>query len=287
MKFKLKQISPTVQIHSWGGLGSQLHALALHLYLSRKYTNRDFLIYFHSSGVTQRFPDPEICKLDIKTKFIDDYFISQNPRTIGNYSKYKTRLRGLIIQFLDRWGFSIRPNDLEEVVIRPWTFEIRGHYSKIKFPLPTYQLMATMLSLYDLIELQSQLAIHVRAGDLLELVDKNMTPISDLMNISQSEGFRNSRIVVFTESTNWLAKQLAAYSLRAKPKILGPEVAPLSLMRQCISAKQFIGTNSKLSLWISVFRILSGQHQTAIPGTLRLHFEALCPEGVKQNPVYY
>ena len=45
---------PAIKIHIWGGLGSQLYALALKIDLQKKFKTRKVVLVFHNSGVTRR-----------------------------------------------------------------------------------------------------------------------------------------------------------------------------------------------------------------------------------------
>ncbi len=47
----------TLRVHCWGGLGSQLFALAHAYELHKKFPNRKILLLMHTSGVSERFSE--------------------------------------------------------------------------------------------------------------------------------------------------------------------------------------------------------------------------------------
>ena len=49
--------SLTLRVHCWGGLGSQLFALAHAYELRRKFPNRKILLLLHTSGETERYSE--------------------------------------------------------------------------------------------------------------------------------------------------------------------------------------------------------------------------------------
>ena len=44
-----------LKIHSWGGLGSQLHALSIAHDLKQNFPTRKLILIHHTSGVSRRF----------------------------------------------------------------------------------------------------------------------------------------------------------------------------------------------------------------------------------------
>lgn len=48
------KLMPPLKIHCWGGVGSQLYALAVYERLLVRMPNRKIIIVFHSFGVTER-----------------------------------------------------------------------------------------------------------------------------------------------------------------------------------------------------------------------------------------
>lgn len=277
-----------IRIHCWGGLGSQLHTLALLIYLREHFKSFEYVVVFHSSGVTRRIPDPIFEELKIKSEFVDDFL--QKPATTASslISKILSLGKKVVQKLLHNFGLSIRPNSLRDISIKPWTREFRGHYSNISFPLSIYQALQNLLQLCPTIEaVKDKLAIHARAGDLLTLRDKTVTPISNLLRLCRLDPFKNSETIFFTESEDWLIKAIYPYQLESKVSLFGPEINPTMMMQNCISARQFIGTNSKLSLWICLFRLMDGQDITAIPSSLKMNFESFRPVELVIEPIYY
>ena len=53
----MQRFLPPLRIHSWGGLGSQLFAIALAEELKVIFPKRSFKIVLHTGGVTRRLPE--------------------------------------------------------------------------------------------------------------------------------------------------------------------------------------------------------------------------------------
>ena len=49
--------SLTLRVHCWGGLGSQLFALAHAYELRKKFPKRKIMLFLHTSGVSERFSE--------------------------------------------------------------------------------------------------------------------------------------------------------------------------------------------------------------------------------------
>ena len=125
---------PSLEVHCWGGLGSQLYALALYLRLSELYPRRQIEIVFHTGGVTQRSSDLEF--LFPKARVIQDFstkiYMEKNgavmlPSSIG------TQLRIYLKRALLALGFLASLNNEKDFhSLKPWVIAIRGHYSDLR-----------------------------------------------------------------------------------------------------------------------------------------------------------
>ena len=66
MKYKLR-------IHCWGGLGSQLYAVALIYDLLKRFPKRKITLYLHTSGATRRHSEIEGIADIFEIKQVDDF----------------------------------------------------------------------------------------------------------------------------------------------------------------------------------------------------------------------
>ena len=73
---------PSIKIHCWGGIGSQLFTLALALDLNKRYPKRPIKFIFHTGGVTRRSLEidflPEKFRYEVKDDFIEIKVVKNN-----------------------------------------------------------------------------------------------------------------------------------------------------------------------------------------------------------------
>ena len=259
-----KSYFPPIKIHVWGGLGSQLFALNLVIRIQNKFPKRKIKLVFHSSGVTERFRQiPTVPEVEFKQVY--DYTssiktkISSKPKfsVVRIYRRFaKKGLRFLRL--------SLPCNNESEVLqIKPWTIDIRGHYSELHCAeqdlFKIYSVIfddPSQLQFIDKIEY----GIHLRLGDLLELSGaKSPKSMSDLNSFIELF-YPGRRWIIFSDSDeNVVTEYLADSNLRYIYRSLNPLLTMYSL----IHAEVFIGTNSKLSTWIVAFRSIYRKTSTS------------------------
>jgi len=258
-------LMPAVRIHCWGGFGSQLFAILQYWNLQRRFPGRKIILIFHSSGVTRRDIEVESLLQNISFKVVNDFggqkgHTAKQVKSSSKTENIKTKLYILSKSFMKTAGLL---TDLETIKeynsIKPWLISVRGHYTKYPFS-PT-----DLLKLYEVISsvdsedfsgesLVGILTIQYRLGDLLMLPEKgyvNPKRILDIANSIQEKSHINATIV-FTDSPAEATQLLDAANRTWKVANL----SPISTIKICINSSEFIGTNSKISFWIAVFRAL-------------------------------
>ena len=252
------QILPPLQLHIWGGLGSQLYGISKFQELRPKLQFRKIDIYFHSSGVTRRLP--EITKLlppEIDFFFVNDFddfvqsskSIQTNKLNLKNkFLKYsrKIAINLKFVMSLDEWGqFPCL-----------WTLQVRGHYRNQDIPKSIIKQILNIAMSAKLLEIDSQheeyIAIHYRLDDLINL--KNTVDAKLLMHqiFEIKEKFGLAKVLLLSDSF-----ELAKQKLYPIPIYNTEEFTdPWSAINLGINSKVFIGTNSKLSYWIVLFRLM-------------------------------
>ena len=244
-----------IEVHCWGGLGSQLFALALINDLEFRFPGRDFILVLHSSGVTRRAP--EIAKLPFTHNFkvVDDF--SQTGHS-GEISSLRKAVRKILKKVADWFGIvASGDTDLEFRKIRPWVRQIRGHYSRrtvsssfllrLEFFLNSTLDASTSFS--------SDVAIHYRLGDLLTLAEK--TPINADRVATELIRIRRDypgRISLFSDSPQTASELLANLGIACD--ISDSFRESLEVINLARKANYFIGTSSKISYWIICLRHL-------------------------------
>ena len=122
-----KFCSPRVAIHCWGGLGSQLYAIALRIELEEKYPKRSFHFVAHESGVTLRKSELEYFYPGTVTKIQD--FMNTTSGTKDKVPSFEW-FRKIVKYFVLKLGLILDGDSVDAVdSLRTWTTQIRGHYS--------------------------------------------------------------------------------------------------------------------------------------------------------------
>jgi hypothetical protein len=101
------------------------------------------------------------------------------------------------------------------------------------------------------------LAIQYRLGDLLNLPDKGFVDPKLLIDITNSIAGKSniSKTILLTDSPAEATQLLDTGKRNWKVANL----SPISTIKICVESSEFIGTNSKISFWISVFRAFIGK----------------------------
>jgi len=243
---------PVVKIHTWGGLGSQLHALALEFILKEKYPSRRFHFVVHSSGVTKRNVEADI--FDENFGFKDDF----GSKTIRFNHKFE-KMKNFLVKLLFKSRFVVNCNDDSGIgSIKLWTVSVRGHYTNITLSIDLVSALWTRLFESSnnrfSIDQNRYLAIHYRLGDLETLPNKSPIEVKRVVGISSVvlADKKIKQINIYSDSTftsmNYL-KTLELYgTLHTR------NLTPIETILECSLSQVFIGTNSKLSVWITIFR---------------------------------
>lgn len=248
----------TLRVHSWGGLGSQMFALSLISEIRKKYPERRIKVIHHTSGLSRRLFEIQFM-LDHKTQLItiDDYI---KPTNLKNFksNKPKRLVFKAAKNMLNFFALSVdfdSNNSLKN--IKPWTYEVRGHYSK---NLVSENFLKQCVSFYKVddtekITMQNSLVIHYRLGDLINLPGRSNIESNEILqvvhNILKTNNFE--RIIVYSDSIDIARKMLFSLEDLMIP-IDYSDLPTISLVRHSINAKFFIGTNSKVSIWILTIR---------------------------------
>jgi len=245
-----------LKVHCWGGLGSQLYALATAMQIKEKFTKRRIVLSLHTGGVTKR--DPEITQM-LKGLFeieqIDDYLINLEPESMNRSFNLnpQTTAKLLIRKILIKTGFIGLANTNEEFKkIRPWILSLRGHYF-YRQPTPNfYDYLLSQITDYRKPKSNSNfiLAIHYRIGDLLTLAQKSVYPAEKIVaEVNRvAKVWPNASVVVYSDSPQEVRQILVSAGLWQQFEVSGGST--LQVIGECLDADFFIGTNSKVSLWI-------------------------------------
>ena len=124
---RLVRLNLPLQIHVWGGLGSQMHACFLSHRIQSDFPKRKVSLIFHSSGVTRR--PPEVLGLlgNLDYRIVDDFVGHQNQINLKRRFRKEFKQR-----FFSRFHIiESCNNEIEYKRLRSWTLQARGHYSNL------------------------------------------------------------------------------------------------------------------------------------------------------------
>jgi hypothetical protein len=248
-----------IRVHCWGGLGSQLYCLALAIDLLERFPFRKVHILFHTGGLTHRKLELNKLPEHISYSIIEDF--SKSSSTITNNSISSFNLKKTFKKLISNLGLiAAVDTTLEFRKLKPWVVSIRGHYSHRLICNSTVEKMDSFLKLaywhnYVKTHNRSLLAIQYRWGDLvikkkssIVQVDKILGVVNDLKKIEKLY-----TVDVFSDSNqNELGNLL---SILEPLNIQFVESNPLNTIYQIRDYNFFIGTNSKISIWVIIFRL--------------------------------
>jgi hypothetical protein len=247
-----------LRVHSWGGLGSQLFALSLLFELKKRFSSREMYLIHHTSGVSRRlFELDSILDPSIKKRIIDDYKLLSNDNFETNYkNRLKIFSRKKLKSILETLKFSIdfdQNKDLNS--IRPWTIMVRGHYSDSLVSKDFYSYCINKFKYSRENTTSNSLVIHYRLGDLINLPGKSIIPPENLVErikiILEKENF--SKLLIYSDSIDEAQNSLLPLKKLFNEVEYSSEPT-FEVVSNSINAKHFVGTNSKVSIWIVKFR---------------------------------
>ena len=279
-------------VHSWGGLGSQLFAYSTAEYLGQRYPKKQISIVLHSSGVTKRAPAIDFLGEKYKIIVKDDF--DDRLKSDTNVSKSKLILKQILKMIMEKSHLVLEGNStLEQRKIKPWTLVLRGHYSYAEISKNTLKIMAKKIE--DLIEPgfrqnfkgASYIGLHYRLGDLVKLDNKShIEPTVISTYVLQVAKVNHVTDIHIYSDDLVLARNLLSNELNDSAFFNEADiwVAIVNL----IHSDYFIGTNSKISIWIILFRLLNDPKSwNAIPLSMQENLEKIWPQIVSSKNIFY
>jgi len=281
-----------ITIHSWGGLGSQLFTWSVAEIISMKFPYKGITIVLHNSGITKRESDIDFLSYKYKIVHKDDF------RSKINNKSNKAVIMVPIIKFiriiLRATKIVIDANTSKNLnKIKPWTLILRGHYSHITIDSTICNKLVSEVEKFknnnfSLLEgYKNTLGIHYRLGDLIILDNKFFIDPELLGNAINN----------FSEINKCESINLYSDSLLAAEELLSPFLAHEVQYRESniwetiiklSSEKYFIGTNSKISIWVMLFRKTQDRDSwVGMPLSTKVEVERIYPNISLTNNFFY
>lgn len=240
-----------LRVHCWGGLGSQSYALATVHDLKLKYPKRRIKLVLHTGGVTKRVSKLDfIPNIDFRIIQVNDYRVED--KEYGNQVKSnEVKLKRFLIRFLYYFNFIVSANSILEFnKVRPWTVST-SFYSYLLEYVKSEEKQPKRS--------QFEIAIHYRMGDLLTLTNKSILPADKIIAaVKQAKKSHNDlKIYVYSDSPKIARETLFNAGLTDEFKVSNRTT--IDVIRECVHSNYFIGTGSKVSLWIVNIRRYMGE----------------------------
>ena len=244
----------TLKIHCWGGLGSQLLALNYYLRVQEKFPTRRIILVLHTGGITSRSSEIDFLSNKINLLKVDDYQSSSSKMQVKNSSSLSIySLAKIYIKVLANFFKFIITDDKKVLQVRSWTISVRCTYTSNVLRKDDIVHMANILGINTKSLEQNFLGIHYRMGDLPTLKPESLVPLNSISAVISeliNAGLIVDKVKVFSDTI------MSDSNLKLPDKINCEwiSVDTLQTIRDLSQAKYFIGTSSKVSLWVAIFR---------------------------------
>lgn len=261
--FKIK--TPTLRIHCWGGLGSQLQALSFYLMVQSKFPNRNLQLILHTGGITERRSEIDFVSGRINLVSIHDFKNKVEKTNINFLFRFNLRsiIKNLARNIFDYSRFIIT-NENRVMAIMPWTTQVRCSYSNIELSSDLIKNLGEIVQFPTKKIDNNFIGVHLRIGDLVALKPESLVDTSTINklinNLDQKEKILN-KVIVYSDSELNLDSfnSLIGFTIQLR------NIDTINTIFDLTGPRVFIGTNSKVSLWVAIFR-----YGYKIPGIILL-----------------
>jgi len=249
----LKNKGATLKIHCWGGLGSQLQALSYYLLVQTKLPTRKIELVLHSSGITKRESEINFLKSQINIRSVQDFVNNQNISFNNSLNYICLKFFKKPIQFLLNLCRLVITDDNNVMRIMPWTTDIRCTYSKINLNSEIIKSLGLLIKFDPKQVKKDIIGVHYRAGDLLTLKRESLIPFEIILEQIEDlnkDPLTPKKVVIYSDSD----LELVEFKLSSNLEFELKKTDTLSTIFDLASSNVFIGTNSKVSLWVAIIK---------------------------------
>ena len=266
----------TLKIHCWGGLGSQLLALNYHLRVQEMFPGKRIILVLHTGGITARNSEIDFLSNRINLLKVDDYrAYSNDKQSHASSSKPIFYFLKAFIKSLANYFRFVNSDDKKVLQVKFWTFSVRCTYTSNVLRKQDIVHMADILGITSNSAEQNFTGVHYRMGDLPTLKPSALVPldsISKIINDLIKAGAVIDKVRIYSDS-------IIDNSNLQLPKEIDSEwksVDTLQTISELSKARYFIGTSSKVSLWVAIFRwALNTPGDVYLPTSIISQFDQL------------
>jgi len=218
------------------------------------FPGKRIILVLHTGGITARSSEIDFLSSKINLLKVDDYRASLNSKKLHNSgSKSIFSFIKICIKFLANYFRFVITDDRKVFKVRLWTNSIRCTYTSNVLRQQDIVHMAGILGIDSKSLEQNFLGVHYRMGDLPTLKPSalvSLNSISIVVNELIKADAVFDKVKIYSDS-------IVDNSNLQLPKEIDFEwksVDTLQTIRELSRVRYFIGTSSKVSLWVAIFR---------------------------------
>jgi hypothetical protein len=268
----ISSLLPRIRIHCWGGFGSQLNALAVAYDLIQRFPRRKIEVVIRTGGIHNA--EFELVGLELNEFNITEKKIPSEIRgavILGSEDKI-SRLKLIIKFWLDKFGFYATCDSRDSFnSVKPWVVTIRGSYNY----LPSRDFINYLINKLQIEKFDSfanHNVVHYRLGDLITLNSKS--PMDEGLILDQMKKCvdfaNNNSFIIMSSDPDVAYKKIS--NLEQSFIVTSIFVNAPDVLRFGVNGVTFIGTNSKMSLWVVILRIHLKIQASFLPNEFRSNF---------------
>jgi len=240
------------------------------------FPGKRIILVLHTGGITARSSEIDFLSSKINLLKVDDYRASSNSKQLhksGSKSIFTFIKTG--IKFLANYFRFMITDDRKVFKVRFWTYSIRCTYTSNILRKRDIVHMADILGITSNSSEQNFTGVHYRMGDLPTLKPSALVPldsVSKVINNLVKAGAVIDKVRIYSDS-------IIENSNLQLPKEIDSEwksVDTLQTISELSKAHYFIGTSSKVSLWVAIFRwALNTPGDVYLPTSIISQFDQL------------
>jgi len=220
------------------------------------FPKRTIILNFHEGGVTAR-------SIELPSLWLNGFRYYQRhdfSGGIGTESQEEKRVLRELTHIFKRLfvllGFlSLIETSRDLGRVKPWIKSIRGPYSKISLYSKEVDYLIELMAIHDIPTTTSTI-IHFRLGDLLSIKSKTYIDSRRILKALNHTGPKDVIDILSDSNAETVNSIFPVSSLKGEVRILN--LSAVETIQKGCSSSYFIGTNSKISLWIAILRTRLG-----------------------------
>ncbi len=264
-----------LKVHCWGGLGSQLLALNYYLGLTKKYPKRKIVLVLHNGGITNRPSEISFLSTKIFLHTVEDFY--ENAKLVNKSIDFKPVRKNrfsfkLIVKYLLNLLRIVITDDSKVLNVKFWTLAVRSTYILNPLFRDDIARLSKVLEILVTGSQQNSIGIHYRLGDLPDLKPESLIStkaISVIVNDLCGLNSKINAVAVYSDSRS----DGIFFDVPRSVQVNWYSVDAIQTIKSLMSYDYFIGTSSKVSLWVAIFRWgLDIKGEVFLPKAMMDHF---------------